>query len=56
MSKRKLKDYVFSNRVTITEETYVTAKSYEEAEDIFLAGGGDTEVEDEVDVNVDVEA
>tara|TARA_R100000329_G_scaffold148370_1_gene137123 strand:- start:1244 stop:1447 length:204 start_codon:yes stop_codon:yes gene_type:complete len=48
MSKRKFKEYLFSNTITITEETAVTAESYEEAEDIFLAGGGDTE---EVDSN-----
>ncbi len=48
MGKRKLKDYVFSNTVTITEETVVKAESYEKAQDIFLSGGGDT---DEVDAN-----
>jgi len=47
MSKRK-KEYVFSNTVTITEETEVIANSYEEAVDIFLSGGGTT---DEVDAN-----
>ena len=40
------KEYIFSNTVLITEETSVMANSYEEAEDIFLAGGGKT---DEVD-------
>ena len=47
MSKRK-KEYIFSNTVTITEETEVIADSYEEAVDIFLSGGGTT---DEVDAN-----
>ena len=46
MSKKK--EYIFSNTVLITEETFVMAKSYEEAEGIFLSGGGDTE---EVDAN-----
>ena len=44
----KKKEYIFSNTVTITEETSVMANSYEEAEDIFLSGGGKT---DEVDSN-----
>jgi len=35
--------YTFSNTVLITEETTVEAKSYDEAVDIFLSGGGDTE-------------
>ena len=48
MSKDKKKEYIFSNTVLITEETSVMANSYEEAEDIFLSGGGDT---DEVDCN-----
>lgn len=47
MSKKK-KEYLFSNTVLITEETTVFANSYEEAENIFLSGGGDT---DEVDSN-----
>lgn len=46
MSKKK--EYIFSNTVLITEETSVMANSYEEAEDIFLSGGGKT---DEVDSN-----
>ena len=46
MSKKK--EYIFSNTVLITEETSVMANSYEEAEGIFLSGGGDT---DEVDSN-----
>tara|TARA_R100000781_G_scaffold112761_1_gene80329 strand:- start:2934 stop:3134 length:201 start_codon:yes stop_codon:yes gene_type:complete len=46
MSKDKKKEYIFSHTVLITEETTVMANSYEEAEDIFLSGGGDT---DEVD-------
>ena len=40
--------YMFSNTVTVTEETQVEAKSYAEAVDIFLSGGG---VTDEVDAN-----
>tara|TARA_R100001163_G_C4983914_1_gene139043 strand:+ start:412 stop:615 length:204 start_codon:yes stop_codon:yes gene_type:complete len=48
MSERKFKEYLFSNTVTITEETVVKAESYDKAEDIFLSGGGDT---DEVDSN-----
>jgi hypothetical protein len=44
----KKKEYIFSNFVCITEETDVMANSYEEAVDIFLAGGGNT---DEVDSN-----
>ena len=48
MSKPKLKDYVFNNTVTITEQTYVTAESYDKAVDIFLSGGGDTH---EIDSN-----
>ena len=48
MSRDKKKEYIFSNTVLITEETSVMANSYEEAQDIFLSGGGDTE---EVDCN-----
>ena len=48
MSRDKKKEYIFSNTVLITEETTVMANSYEEAEDIFCRGGGDT---DEVDSN-----
>jgi len=40
------KEYIFSNTLTITEETEVLANSYDEAVDIFLSGGGTT---DEVD-------
>ena len=40
--------YMFSNTVLITEETQVEAKSYDEAVDIFLSGGG---IIDEVDTN-----
>ena len=46
MSKKK--EYIFSNTFTVTEETEVLAKSYEEAVDIFLSGGGTT---DEVDTS-----
>jgi hypothetical protein len=42
MSKRN-KEYIFSNTLTITEETEVIANSYEEAVDIFLSGGGTTD-------------
>ena len=38
----KKKEYIFSNTVLITEETFVMANSYEEAEDIFFSGGGKT--------------
>jgi len=40
--------YIFSNAVSVTEETQVEAKSYDEAVDIFLSGGGVTY---EVDAN-----
>lgn len=43
MSRDKKKEYIFSNTVLITEETTVMANSYEEAEDIFCRGGGDTD-------------
>tara|TARA_R100000315_G_C5083365_1_gene48187 strand:+ start:102 stop:326 length:225 start_codon:yes stop_codon:yes gene_type:complete len=46
MSKKK--EYVFTRTVEVTEETYICANSYEEAEDIYTSGGGDTE---EVDYN-----
>ena len=46
MSRDKKKEYIFSQSTLITEETTVMANSYEEAEDIFCRGGGDT---DEVD-------
>ncbi len=46
MSKKK--EYVFTRTVEVVEETTVMANSYEEAEDIFCSGGGDTE---EVDCN-----
>jgi hypothetical protein len=39
----KPKEYIFSNRVTIVEQTSITADSYDKALDIFLSGGGDTE-------------
>jgi len=34
--------YMFSQAVTVTEETQVEAKSYDEAVNIFLSGGGVT--------------
>jgi hypothetical protein len=46
MSNPNLKEYLFSNVRTVVEETLVKAKSYDEAEDIYLSGGGET---DEVD-------
>tara|TARA_R100001443_G_scaffold59007_2_gene69420 strand:- start:214 stop:420 length:207 start_codon:yes stop_codon:yes gene_type:complete len=46
--KTKKKQYIFSNFVCTTAETDVMANSYEEAVNIFLAGGGNT---DEVDSN-----
>ena len=48
MSRDKKKEYVFVRTVEVVEETTVMANSYEEAEDIFCSGGGDTE---EVDSN-----
>jgi len=38
--------YVFSYTVIVYEETQVEAKSYDEAVDIFLSGGGVTDVVD----------
>ena len=46
MSKKK--EYIFSHSLLLAQETSVMANSYEEAQDIFLSGGGDT---DEVDCN-----
>ena len=46
MSNPNLKEYLFSNVCTVVEETLVKAKSYEDAVDIYLSGGGQT---DEVD-------
>ena len=46
MSNPNLKEYLFSNVRTVVEETLVKAKSYDEAEDIYLSGRGET---DEVD-------
>ena len=37
-----MKEYIFSNTVTVVEETTVKADSYDEAEDIFLSLGGET--------------
>ena len=46
MANPNLKEYLFSNVCTVVEETLVKAKSYEDAVDIYLSGGGET---DEVD-------
>tara|TARA_R100001086_G_scaffold173731_2_gene95265 strand:- start:221 stop:427 length:207 start_codon:yes stop_codon:yes gene_type:complete len=46
MNKPNLKEYIFSNTVTVVEETTVQAKTYEDAVDLFLSGKGET---DEVD-------
>ena len=43
MSNPNLKEYLFSNVCTVVEETLVKAKSYEDAVDIYLSGGGQTE-------------
>lgn len=43
MSNPKLKQYIFSNVVTVVEETTIKAKSYEDAEDLFLSGEGETD-------------
>ena len=40
------KEYIFRYSYTVIEDTTVTAKSYDDAVDIFLSGGG---VKDEVD-------
>jgi len=37
------KEYVFTRNVEVKEETYIWANSYEEAEDIYTSGGGNTE-------------
>ena len=42
-NKQKNKEYIFSNTLTITEEKEVFAKTYEEAEEIYLRGGGTTD-------------
>jgi len=42
MSK-EIKEYIFVNTVTTTEEITIEANSYAEAEQSFLTGGGDTE-------------
>ena len=42
-NKQEDKEYIFSNTVTITEETGIFAKTYEKAEEIYLRGGGTTE-------------
>ena len=43
MNKPNFKEYIFSNTVTIVEETTVVARTYEDAVDLFLSGKGDTE-------------
>ena len=40
------KEYIFRYSYTVIEDTTVTAKSYDDAVDIFLSGGG---VKDEAD-------
>ena len=47
MDKFKTKEYIFSNTVTVVEETTVKAKSYEDAESLFLAGKGKVDIVDE---------
>ena len=47
MTKPKSKEYVFSNTVTVVEETTVKAKSYENAESLFLSGKGKVDIVDE---------
>ena len=44
-----LKEYIFRDVVSTTEETTVMAKSYDEAVDLYLSGEGETE---EVDSNI----
>ena len=44
-----LKEYIFRDVVSTTEETTVMAKSYDEAVDLYLSGDGETE---EVDSNI----
>ena len=46
MTKPKTKEYIFSNTVTVVEETTVVAKTFEDAVDLYLSGEGET---DEVD-------
>jgi len=47
MAKPKTKEYIFSNTVTVVEETTIHAKSYEDAESLFLAGKGKVDIVDE---------
>ena len=47
MDKFKTKEYIFSNTVTVVEETTVKAKSYEDAESLFLSGKGKVDIVDE---------
>tara|TARA_A100001515_G_scaffold128479_1_gene114729 strand:- start:236 stop:454 length:219 start_codon:yes stop_codon:yes gene_type:complete len=47
MDKFKTKEYIFSNTVTVVEETTIHAKSYEDAESLFLAGKGKVDIVDE---------
>ena len=53
MSKDKKKEYIFSHTFLITQETSVMANSYEEAENTFCSGGGDTDEVDSVVSNGD---
>jgi|TARA_R100000426_G_scaffold27186_2_gene22814 hypothetical protein len=43
MSRDKKKEYIFSHTLLITQETTVMANTYEEAENTFCSGGGDTD-------------
>ena len=43
MTKPKTKEYIFSNTVTVVEETTVVAKTFEDAVDLYLSGEGETE-------------
>ena len=47
MTKPKSKEYIFSNTVTVVEETTIQAKSYEDAESLFLSGKGKVDIVDE---------
>ena len=47
MTKPKSKEYIFSNTVTVVEETTIHAKSYEDAESLFLSGKGKVDIVDE---------
>ena len=43
MTKPKTKEYIFSNTVSVVEETTVVAKTFEDAVDLYLSGEGETE-------------